>query len=102
MQTDESETPGPEISATDLARAAGVSAVYVARLCKYGELEARKLGNYWLIRREVAEAWIVDRKRRLAEREARGQIRRELEEERRRRLEQMQLALPGIGPEPEP
>jgi len=87
------ETLGPEISATDLARLAGISPVYVGRLCKYAELEARKLGNYWLIRREVAEAWLLDRDRRLAERERRRALNKRIRE---------QLELPGIGPEPEP
>ena len=86
---------GPEMTAADLARRAGVHFTYVARLCQYGELPARKLGNYWLIESAVAEAWLVDRELRLAERKRRGELRRLA-----RALPQ--LKLPGIAPEPEP
>ena len=82
------------MTAADLARRAGVHFTYVARLCQYGHLPARKLGNYWVIRAEVAERWIAERKVRLAERKRRGELRRIA-----RALPQ--LRLPGVEPEPE-
>lgn len=48
-------------SASDLAKKANVSASYVARLCRRGEIPATKLGTVWLINADVAEAWLVNR-----------------------------------------
>ncbi len=50
-------------TATDLARIARVSVVYVARLCKQGKIEAVKLGPSWTIARSVGDAWLAARKR---------------------------------------
>jgi excisionase family DNA binding protein len=49
------------LSASDLARKANVSASYVARLCRKGEIPATKMGTVWLIRAEDAETWLEQR-----------------------------------------
>jgi excisionase family DNA binding protein len=50
-------------TASSLARAAGVSVVYIARLCRQGKLRAMKLKSVWLIPREAGDAWLEARKR---------------------------------------
>ncbi len=49
------------LSATDLAKKAGVAPSYVARLCRIGSVPAFKLGATWVIRAEDAEAWLATR-----------------------------------------
>jgi len=49
------------LSATDLAKKAGVAPSYIARLCRTGRLPASKLGGTWMIRAEDAEAWLAKR-----------------------------------------
>jgi excisionase family DNA binding protein len=48
-------------TASDLAKMANVSASYVARLCRKGQLKATKLGPVWLIDAETAEEWLASR-----------------------------------------
>lgn len=48
-------------SASDLAKRAGVSPSYVARLCRTGKLPATRLGGTWIIRAEDAERWLAER-----------------------------------------
>ncbi len=49
------------LSATDVAKRAGVAPSYVARLCRTGKLPASKFGATWMIRTEDAEAWLATR-----------------------------------------
>jgi len=53
-----SDTP-KILSASDLARAAGVTPGYIARLCRHGKIPARKLGSTWIIQERDAEAWLA-------------------------------------------
>ena len=52
-------------SVNQLAEAAGVTPVYVRKLCQAGEVDrAFKLGRAWLIPAESAEAWVAKRRER--------------------------------------
>ena len=55
------ETPGP-YTASSLAEAAGVAPTYVARLCRAGKLECRRLGPVWLIARAEGKRWMASRR----------------------------------------
>jgi excisionase family DNA binding protein len=48
-------------TASELARKAGVTPGYVARLCRKGSLEATKVGGVWIISPEVAQRWLEKR-----------------------------------------
>lgn len=48
-------------TASDLAKVAGISPAYVARLCRTGKLAATRLGRTWVIRAKDAEAWLATR-----------------------------------------
>lgn len=65
MGMDQAEPRDPESpeewTADALAQAAGVSAVYVRRLCKRGTIKARKLGWAWLIPYEEGQHWLNER-----------------------------------------
>lgn len=51
-----------DFTATSLAAAAGVSKVYVARLCRLGIIPAVKIAkNVWVIRHEDGAAWLAQR-----------------------------------------
>lgn len=54
------------MTAQQLAHLAGVSGVYVARLCRTGRIPAARLGPSWMIKREAAEAWLAGRRRKRA------------------------------------
>jgi len=50
------------LTAAELAEEAGVSASYVARLCREGRIPARKVGGaVWVIVRAEALAWANER-----------------------------------------
>ena len=53
-----SETP-KIYSASDLARAAGVTPGYIARLINAGKIPATKLGTTWIIQARDAEEWLA-------------------------------------------
>jgi excisionase family DNA binding protein len=48
-------------TASELARTVGISAAYVCRLCRRGDIEAVKVGNAWIIQAEDAQRWIEER-----------------------------------------
>lgn len=51
-------------SVNQLAEAAGVTPVYVRKLCQAGEIDgAFKVGRAWLIPSESAQRWLDDRQR---------------------------------------
>ena len=50
-------------TASTLARAAGVSTSYVARLCRLGTLPCRRLNSVWLIRFEDGATWLKGRQK---------------------------------------
>lgn len=55
-------TTGRDFTAGTLARAAGVSPSYVARLCRLGILPAVKVaGAVWVIRYADGAAWLAQR-----------------------------------------
>jgi len=50
------------LTAAELAQEAGVSASYIARLCREGRIPARKVGGtVWVIARVEALAWVNER-----------------------------------------
>lgn len=63
------EKPVKPYTASTLAKKAGVSKSYVARLCRRDKLPALKVGGAWLILREVGDEWIENRERRQQEEE---------------------------------
>ncbi len=53
---------GDFFTAASLAAAAGVSGVYVARLCKQGKIPCKKLHpQVWLIAFADGQAWLAER-----------------------------------------
>ncbi|MBX2997784.1 MAG: helix-turn-helix domain-containing protein [Caldilineaceae bacterium] len=50
-------------SVTELADAAGVSEVYIRRLCADGRIQAAQVGKTWVIPREVGDQWLASRRK---------------------------------------
>lgn len=50
-------------SVTELARAAGINASYVRKLCQAGTLAgAYQVGKTWVIPREAGDQWLAQRR----------------------------------------
>jgi excisionase family DNA binding protein len=62
----EEHQPTQEWTTDELAQAAGVSTVYIRRLCKNGTIGARKFGWAWLIPYEEGQRWLEERAAKLA------------------------------------
>ena len=60
--TDKPKEQPSGYTAATLAAQAGVSKVYVARLCRNNKLQCERMGNVWFIRYEVGAAWLAARK----------------------------------------
>lgn len=42
----------------ELAKVSGYSVAYIRRLCKNGEIRAKKIGRDWIIRKSDGDAWV--------------------------------------------
>ena len=56
------ETIQNDFTAASLAKLAGVSRVYVARLCREGKIPAKKYATVWIISREDGQRWLEARR----------------------------------------
>jgi excisionase family DNA binding protein len=48
-------------TAATLAAEAGVSRVYIAKLCRDGKLDCERIGSIWLIHHDEAQRWLEQR-----------------------------------------
>jgi len=83
----------PELmSASELARIAGVHVSDTARFIRDGRLRAEKVGAMWLIRREDAAAWLLEREKRIEAKADRAAAKAQAKADRVAKLRE-QLAL---------